>query len=390
MPLEVVNLKQLTKLYLSSSKLIGQIPVTLGECQNLVTIQMGGNVLTGNIPLSFSKLKSLSTLNLSHNNLSGTIPIYLSDLQLLIQLDLSYNNLQGEIPTNGVSKNATAVSLGGNLGFCGGVVDFHMPPCPGISWRTERYYYLVKVLVPIFGFMSLALLAYCIIIHEKKTLKKMHLLMPVFGTKLPKVSYRDIVQATGNFSETNLIGRGSYSSVYRGKLNQVKTEVAIKVLDLEMRGAERSFLLECEALKSIRHRNLIPLITACSTIDHKGNACKALIYAFMPNGDLDTWLHHQEVQTAPKNLGLAERISIAINIADALEYLHHDSGRPIIHCDLKPSNILLDIHMNACLGDFGIARFYLDYISRSVGDSNSISAKGTVGYTAPGISYDIS
>uniref|UniRef100_A0A8I6WWA5 non-specific serine/threonine protein kinase n=1 Tax=Hordeum vulgare subsp. vulgare TaxID=112509 RepID=A0A8I6WWA5_HORVV len=103
----------------------------------------------------------------------------------------------------------------------------------------------------------------------------------------------------------------------------------------------------------------------------------------MPNGNLDTWLHHQGNQATGRHLGLAQRISIVTNIADALDYLHHYSGRPIIHCDLKPSNILLDIHMNACLGDFGIARFYIDSKLRTVGDSSSITVNGTLGYMAP-------
>ena len=185
--------------------------------------------------------------------------------------------------------------------------------------------------------MSLALLT-CFIIY-KKTPKATFSLLPSLREEFPRVSYWDLARATGNFSEINLIGGGSYSSVYKAKLSQVKTEVAVKILDLEIPGAEGSFALECKALRGIRHRNIVPLITECSAIDNKGNAFRALIYAFMPNGNLDPWLHHQGNQAARSHLGLAQRISIATNIADALDYLHHDSGRPIIHCDLKPSNI---------------------------------------------------
>ena len=112
-----------------------------------------------------------------------------------------------------------------------------------------------------------------------------------FGKKFPRVSYKDLAQATGNFLESNLIGRGSYGSVYRGKLTQAKVQVAIKVFDLDMRFADSSFVSECEALRIVRHRNLLPILTACSTIDNRGNDFKALIYEFMPNGNLDTWLH---------------------------------------------------------------------------------------------------
>lgn len=218
------------------------------------------------------------------------------------------------------------VSLDGNSGLCGRATGFHVPSCPDASPRTGRHYRLITVLIPIIGFMSLALLT-CVIIH-KKTPKATFSLLPSLREKFPRVSYWDLARATRDFSEINLIGRGSYSSVYRGNLSEVKTEVAVKVLDLEIRGAEGSFALECKALRGIRHRNIVPLITECSAIDNKGNAFRALIYAFMPNGNLDTWLHHQGNQAARRHLGLAQRISITTNIADALDYLHHDSWRP--------------------------------------------------------------
>ena len=210
-----------------------------------------------------------------------------------------------------------------------------------------------------------------------------------FGEHFGKVTLSDLTQATRDFSESNLIGRGSYGSVYRGKLKESKMEVAVKVFDLEMRGAERSFVAECEALRSIQHRNLLPIITACSTIDNIGNDFKALIYELMPNGSLDTWLHHKGDEEAPKRLSLTQRISIAVNIADALNYLHHDCGRPTVHCDLKPSNILLEDDMNALLGDFGIACFFADPQSTWAGSISSIGMKGTIGYIPPGSYFGI-
>ncbi|KAE8807770.1 putative LRR receptor-like serine/threonine-protein kinase [Hordeum vulgare] len=380
-PSEISELKQLIALSLSSSRLSGKIPDNLGQCQGLVTIQMGHNNLTGVIPTSLGNLLSLDMLNLSHNYLSGAIPRVLSDLQLLSKLDLSYNRLQGEIPRNGLFEHPANVSLDGNSRLCGGLTGFHVPSCPDASLRTGTRYHFIRVFIPIICFLSLALLT-CFIIH-KRTPNATLSFLPSSGEKFPRVSYWDLARATDNFSEINLIGGGSYSSVYKAKLSQVKTEVAVKILDLEIPGAEGSFALECKALRDIRHRNIVPLITECSAIDNKGNAFRALIYAFMPNGNLDTWLHHQGNQADRRHLGLAQRISVATNIADALDYLHHDSRRPIIHCDLKPSNILLDIHMNACLGDFGIARFYVDSKLRTVGDSSSITANGTLGYMAP-------
>ncbi|CAL5020908.1 unnamed protein product [Urochloa decumbens] len=384
-PPEIGNLKQLTELHLSSNKFTGEIPATLGNCEDLEILEMDHNFLSGNITITLGGLQSMTTLNLSHNNLSGFIPTKLGDLRHLTELDLSYNNLQGVVPTNGVFENAKSVSLLGNRGLCGGALDLQMPPCPTVFRRKETQYYLIRVLIPVFGFMSLVLLVY-FMLTEKKMSRSKYLSLPFFDEKLLKVSYEDLAQATQNFSESNLIGRGSYGSVYRGKLMKGKLEVAVKVFDLDMHGAEKSFLSECQALRGIQHRNLVPIVTACSTVNTEGNLFKALIYEFMPNGNLDRWLHHKGDEKAPKHLDLTQRISIIANIADALDYIHNDSGsRSIIHCDVKPSNILLDDDMNAHLGDFGIASFYRGSSSTIVGDSNtsSFGVKGTIGYIAP-------
>jgi len=376
----ISSLQQLSTLDISRNKLTGQIPGSLGQCLNLVNIKMDHNFLTGSIPSTFGNLSILTLLNLSHNNLSGTIPQALSALKSLRMLDLSYNSLHGDVPTSGIFENATAVSLGGNQGLCGGTMDLRMPSCTAASKKTE--YYLIRVLIPIFGFMSLVLLGYMLIL-AKKMPRREHLSLNYFGENFLKVSYNDLAQATSNFAESNLIGRGSYGSVYRGKLKKSKMEVAVKVFDLEMGGAEKSFMKECEVLRSIQHRNLLPIVTACSTVDNTGSVFKALVYEFMANGNLDKWLHHRN-SIDKKPLSLTQRLSIAVNIADALDYIHHDSGKPTIHCDLKPSNILLDDDMTALLADFGIASFYQHPSSTPASSTaSSVGMKGTIGYIAP-------
>ena len=112
--------------------------------------------------------------------------------------------------------------------------------------------------------------------------------------------------------------------------------------------------MECEAWRGIRHRNLLKIITSCSNIDFQGNDFKALVYEFMPNGTLHDWVH--STATTSK-LNLFQRINILIDVASALDYLHNHCLPTIIHCDSKPSNILLDDDMVAHAGDFGLARF---------------------------------
>ena len=213
--------------------------------------------------------------------------------------------------------------------------------------------------------------------------------MPSFGSEFPKVSYKDLARATNRFSTANLIGKGRYSFVYRGQLLQDINIVAIKVFNQEIRGAQKSFITECNALRNVRHRNLVPILTACSSIDSSGNDFKALVYKFMPRGDLHKLLYstpHDNRSSDLCYISLAQRLNIAVDMSDALAYLHHSHQGTIIHCDLKPSNILLDDNMTAHVGDFGLARFRID--STSFGNSDSTSSfaiNGTIGYVAPGI-----
>ena len=182
---------------------------------------------------------------------------------------------------------------------------------------------------------------------------------------------------------------GSLGSVYKGILDEGRCTIAIKVIDLLRHGAFKSFKAECEALRNIRHRNLVNVLTSCSSIDYHGHDFKALVMEFMGNGNLDEWLHPtpriNETLEEPKSLSLLQRLNIAIDVANALDYLHHHCQTPIIHCDLKPSNVLLDAELIGHVGDFGLARFLSGAIQdSSYNQSSSIGIKGTIGYTPPG------
>ncbi|KAL7169683.1 hypothetical protein ACSBR2_034668 [Camellia fascicularis] len=202
------------------------------------------------------------------------------------------------------------------------------------------------------------------------------------------ISYGDLLKARNGFSSDNLIGTGSFGSVYKGILHPNETTIAVKVIEQQNIGASKSFLAECKALRNIRHRNIIKIISACASVDFQGNDFKALIYEFMENGSLESWLHPvsqtSTTHEQPKSLNLLQRLGIAIDVACALDYLHNHCHVPIIHCDIKPSNILLDSDMTTHVGDFGLARL-LQNCNNEVSHSqnSSVGIKGTIGYTAP-------
>ncbi|XP_039157651.1 putative receptor-like protein kinase At3g47110 [Eucalyptus grandis] len=199
-----------------------------------------------------------------------------------------------------------------------------------------------------------------------------------------KVSYAELRQVTNDFSPSNLIGQGSYGFVYRGMLDG-NQPVAVKVLNLKRKGAFKSFLAECEALRNIRHRNLVNIITVCSSIDFTGAEFKALVYDLMQNGSLEQWLHLGVNQHDMPKLNLNQRLDIAIDVASAIEYLHHHCQTSIVHGDLKPSNVLLDHDMVAQVCDFGLARFLHGSTNLDVSQcqASSSNLKGTIGYVAP-------
>lgn len=384
LPFEVSKQLSLVGLDVSNNKLSGDIQTGLSSCVSLLYLYMQGNIFHGPIPSSLSSLKGLQELDLSENNLSGHIPEYFSKIAFTY-LNLSYNDFDGKVPVDGVFANASAVFLGGNEKLCGGILELHLPRCKSDEATKKKLSPKFKLIISCgSAFVGVAIVfALYRIYHKKK-----QALSPTeasFRDSFLKVSYNMLLKATDGFSTSNLLGAGTFGSVFSGLLEPNQMVVAVKVLKLQQRGASRSFLAECEALRNIRHRNLVRVITACSGIDFQGNDFKALVYEFMHGGSLESWLHLKEdnineIREVGK-LSLLQRVNIAIDVACALDYLHHGCEVPIVHRDIKPSNVLLDSDMVAHVGDFGLAKFLPQ--PSYPNQSSSAGIKGTIGYAAP-------
>uniref|UniRef100_A0A0E0JE62 Receptor kinase-like protein Xa21 n=1 Tax=Oryza punctata TaxID=4537 RepID=A0A0E0JE62_ORYPU len=412
-PSEVGTLVNLNSIDLSGNQLSGQIPDSIGNCEVLESLQLDNNSFEGGIPQSLTKLKGLAILNLTmnkfsgsipdaigsmgnlqqlclaHNNLSGSIPETLQNLTQLWHLDVSFNNLQGKVPDEGAFRNLTYPSVAGNDKLCGGIPRLHLAPCPIPAVRKdrkERMKYLTVALITTGAILVLASAIVLILLqHRKLKRQNSQEISPVIEEQYQRISYYALSKGSNEFSEANLLGKGRYGSVYRCTLQDEGAPVAVKVFDLQQLGSSRSFQAECEALRRVHHRCLTKIITCCSSIDPQGQEFKALVFEYMPNGSLDGWLHPTSSNPTPSNtLSLSQRLSITVDILDALDYLHNRCQPPIIHCDLKPSNIILAEDMSAKVGDFGISKILPKSTTRTLQYSKSSSGiRGSIGYIAP-------
>ncbi|XP_058111514.1 putative receptor-like protein kinase At3g47110 [Magnolia sinica] len=379
LPVEVGYLKTLSTLSVSNNKLSGEIPSLLGNCLSLEYLLLDGNFFQGSIPPTFSTLRGLRSLDLSRNNLSGEIPKYLEKLALE-SLNLSFNNFKGDVLKQGVFGNASQVSVLGNNKLCGVIPELNLPQCSSQASKKRRKYLASKLKISVVVVVLCLVLVPCIFatLYWVRKSRRKPIGVPSAEDPFVTMSYAELFKATDGFSSANLVGTGSFGAIYKGALDRDGTMVAVKVFNLQQQGALRSFMAECEALKNIRHRNLLKILTCCVSIDFKGNDFKALVYDYMPNESLDKWLHRDGDDKLGRNLKFTQMLNIAIDVASALDYLHNHCQTPIIHRDLKPSNILLDDDMIAHVGDFGLARFLPE-----VAQTSSVGIKGSVGYIAP-------
>ncbi|KAK2968355.1 hypothetical protein RJ640_029409, partial [Escallonia rubra] len=328
LPPEIGNLKVVTLLDLSYNNFSSDIPGSIGDLQNLVTLYLEHNDLMGTIPETFRSLVSLETLDLSQNNLSGLIPKSLDKLLYLKYFNVSYNKLHGEIPSGGPFRNFTSQSFLPNEALCG-ATQFGVRPCKtNYVGRSKTLRKVVIICVSFAISLVVVLLTFVPLWIRRQKSKRLPIeidLQPVAEHR--RITYKEILEATNRFEESNLLGNGSFGSVYKGVLSDGMV-VAIKVFKLQRERALKSFHVECDVIRNVRHRNLTKIITSCSNPDFK-----ALVLEYMQNGSLEKWLYsHNYV------LDILQRLDIMTNLS-CVEY--GLEGSVSTSCDVYSYGIML-------------------------------------------------
>ncbi|KAJ0579150.1 putative protein kinase RLK-Pelle-LRR-XI-1 family [Helianthus annuus] len=362
-PATVGDLKHLNSLRLDNNRFTGEIPDSLGSCDSLNEINMAYNSFSGHIPAALGRLPTLNAMNLSSNLLSGKIPGSLSSLRLSL-LDLSHNKLAGEIPES-LSVEAYNGSFAGNAGLCSLKVKY-FPRC---SSRSDSGGVIRTVItcLSIGSAAGLMLLAYLCYLKNKKGGGKREeedddaLTWNVKSFHVLSFMEDDIIES---IKEENLIGKGGSGEVYRVSLKN-GMELAVKHISKHLVGKSVEFDAEVETLSSIRHVNVVKLY--CSITSQES---RLLAYEYLANGSLWDRLHNDNKKLG--GLDWITRYEIAVGAAKGLEYLHHGCEKPVIHRDVKSSNILLDEHLKPRIADFGLAKKISHHPDAEYGENKDI------------------
>uniref|UniRef100_A0A5B7BIW1 non-specific serine/threonine protein kinase n=1 Tax=Davidia involucrata TaxID=16924 RepID=A0A5B7BIW1_DAVIN len=381
LPDQLGELKNLKWFSIGENNLTGEIPAQLGQMTSLVVLDISQNALTGSIPARLANATNLEIVLLDHNRLSGNIPSSFSTLRSLTKLDLSFNNLSGHIPYPRPPSDCDCDCFKGNK-FLHSCPDSYSAPPPGglpVPLQVQKWHSRSKLKSFVIAMTTSASVVLCVLavivlvlILGRRKLSRLTSLrrkvVVTFADAPTELNYDNVVRATGNFSIRNLIGTGGFGSTYKAELVPGFL-VAVKRLSIGRFQGIQQFDAEIRTLGRIRHKNLVTLIGY-----YVGEAEMFLIYNYLSGGNLETFIHER----AGKNVQWPVICKIAINIAQALAFLHYSCVPRIVHRDIKPSNILLDEELNAYLSDFGLARLL------EVSETHATTdVAGTFGYVAP-------
>ncbi|XP_077212070.1 probably inactive leucine-rich repeat receptor-like protein kinase At3g28040 [Tasmannia lanceolata] len=412
-PDDLCNSNSLTVLQLDGNSLTGSIPEEIGNCSALFLLSLSHNSLSGFIPNAIANLKKLKILKLEFNNLSGEIPKQLGSLDNLLAVNISYNRLTGRLPIEGIFPSLDQSSLQGNLGLCSPILT---GPCKmnvpkplvlnpyaygkgnnggnlvsesnSIKTRHTTFLSISSILaisasvfivigvvvITLLNFSARRRLAFVNNAMESMCSSSPRSRVPSMGKLVlfgPRsdLRYEDwINNAELLLNKASEIGRGAFGTVYKtsvgGRIVVIKKLITSNILQ-----NQEIFDKEVQILGKVKHPNLLTLKGYYWTPQ-----LKFLISDYAPTGSLHAKLHERPESTP---FSWAHRFKIALGTAKGLTHLHQSFSPPIIHHNIKPSNILLDENYNAMISDFGLARLLLKL------DKHVFSTRFQTGSVAP-------
>ncbi|KAL5741209.1 hypothetical protein ACOSP7_027941 [Xanthoceras sorbifolium] len=378
-PTELGNCSNLQYLNLSNNCLSGSIPLEIFNLtQTLHYLDLGYNIINGEIPSQSGEMPFLRHLNLSHNNLSGTVP---ESLTTITEFDLSYNNLT--IPITMQCKYQTENFIG-NKDLRSPVKRMAACSPHHKTNGLEEVIHFIKIVLPVAVFLIflVCVLVYLLKRKDKKAREKTrstNYSEDVFSiwNYDGRIVYEDLIEATQDFDIKFCIGTGGYGSVYKAQLSSGEVFALKKLHSWESDEPifAKSFKNEIRILSEIRHRNIVNLYGFC--LHHKS---MFLVYQYIERGSLFCVLRNDDEAI---ELDWTKRVNIIRGVAHALSYLHHNCTPPIVHRDISSNNVLLNSQFEAFVADFGTARLL------HPDSSNNTALAGTRGYIAPELAYTI-
>lgn len=387
-PSEIGFLKQLSSLHLEVNSLNGSIPLEIGNCERLVDINFAQNSLSGSIPSSFALISSLNSLNLSSNKLTGIIPESLEKMKLS-SIDFSGNQLFGRVPSSLLAMSGDKAFLD-NKELCVDEnyrerINTSLVTCTGkhsqkgvLNDKLVFFSIIVSILVCVLAGLVLVSCNYLKLGENGLNTSQEGDQQGIPKWKIASFHQVEIdADEICSFKEDNLIGSGGTGKVYRLDLKKNGGTVAVK--QLWKGDAMKVLAAEMEILGKIRHRNILKLY-AC--LMREGSSY--LVFEYMTNGNLCEALQRQ-IKGGQPELNWYQRYRIALGAARGIAYLHHDCSPPIIHRDIKSTNILLDEDYEPKIADFGVAKVADQFQTAS----EHSSLAGTHGYIAPELAYTL-
>nr|GME01169.1 systemin receptor SR160-like [Ipomoea batatas] len=369
-PGELFSMKRLRNLYLQENMLSGEIPTPMVAHILISVLNLGHNHLSGPIPQELGGFEYVKHIDLSDNQLNGSIPETLTHLPFLSVLDLSNNQLSGMIPCSAQFAQFSRESFANNPGL-----SYCPAPISKSSRSKQKKHYIIIGCGVIAGVLIWLVTQLLVIRFTRKGR------MENDGEEWSMVSFQRLGfnkwDILGGLTDQNLVGNGGSGKVYRVITKKGK-KVAVKSIRHEQKERqglmEKQFLAEVKILGGIWHNNIVQLLCCI-----RGKTTKLLVYEYMDKQCVYKWLHGKKRGLTTQVLQWETRLKIAIGASEGLCYMHHSCNPPIIHRDIKSSNILVDSDFNAKIADFGLAK-----MMASEGDPETASAiVGTFGYIAP-------